>query len=323
MYNKLLRTPIGLLPSIVLILILIATLMPSSDLPDGPEIPNIDKAVHFILFGLLSALFLVDWGRILRGITPSMIVVSAIFATILGALIELAQQIMELGRSADLIDLVADALGAILIPVTLLPLIRRIIRDYDLRLLPAAHPSSRQLSRIRDLYTQSFPASERRPWPKQKALLEAPSAPLNLEIIYTGGRFAGFITWWTLDCGLRYIEHFAILPSLRGKSIGSNALSVFLSRSAMPVVLEVEPAGSSDMADRRIAFYSRLGLIPHHNHPYIQPPYDNALPSMPLTLMTTPLTSKAPSLPTIAATIHRQVYTLPALRSGATAPTHS
>ena len=51
-----------------------------------------------------------------------------------------------------------------------------------------------------------------------------------------------------------------------------------------PIVLEAELPGSNDMAERRIAFYERNGLVPLH-HDYVQPPVTPGQPELPLLLL--------------------------------------
>ncbi|TFG79948.1 MAG: hypothetical protein E4H20_11460 [Spirochaetales bacterium] len=52
------------LSAAALALILIAVLIPGSDLPDNPGIPGLDKIVHFILFAMLAAAIMRDFSPI-------------------------------------------------------------------------------------------------------------------------------------------------------------------------------------------------------------------------------------------------------------------
>ena len=78
------------------------------------------------------------------------------------------------------------------------------------------------------------------------------------------------------------MEHFAIISAMRGGGLGGEAIRNFVAADPMPVILEVEPSGSNDMADRRIAFYERCGFTGHRDFEYIQPPYSPGLPEVPL-----------------------------------------
>lgn len=306
--SLLLRLPPWLLSAVAMALLLMLTLIPASDVPGGPDIPGLDKIIHFLMFGLTATALATDTARQLRRISIARLIAIALCVSLLGAVIEWLQEIMQLGRSAETWDLAADIAGSFLLPLCFWPLIRNVARNADVQIIRPTNPSQSLLKKVSDLYHDAFPPDERRPWPDLKSRIADPAQQPELLIIRHRGRFAGFISWWQLDCHVRYIEHFAILSSLRGRSIGSKALAAFLAQTSTPAVLEVEPEGSTSMADRRIAFYKRVGLIPHHNHHYIQPPYAPDLHPVHLTLMTTPLSHSAPSLQTIAATIRRQVH---------------
>ena len=74
---------------------------------------------------------------------------------------------------------------------------------------------------------------------------------------------------------------------MRSHGLGAMALKRFCAeRGNSPVILEVEPAGSEPMADRRIGFYSRCGFKLHKDFDYIQPPYAPGLNPVRLQLMT-------------------------------------
>lgn len=157
---------------------------------------------------------------------------------------------------------------------------------------------------LRTLYFDSFPPEERRSWESIMELTDDRSSPFNLTVILRDGMTAGFITWWRLG-GARYVEHFAIIPAMRGGGLGGEAIRNFVAADPMPVILEVEPSGSNDMADRRIAFYERCGFTGHRDFEYIQPPYSPGLPEVPLMLMTS---GKGVDLGTTAGEIRRRVY---------------
>lgn len=153
------------------------------------------------------------------------------------------------------------------------------------------------------LYIGSFPPEERRDWDLVMRL--ADDEPMfDFNVIMADGRPAGFITVWHLG-PVRYVEHFVTDPQLRGAGIGAEVIKALINASAIPVILEVEPQSAGEMACRRIGFYSRNGMIPHHDFAYIQPPYRDGLPSVELTLMTS---SPSVDLHEAAALIHRHVY---------------
>lgn len=157
---------------------------------------------------------------------------------------------------------------------------------------------------LRTLYFDSFPPEERRSWESIMQLTDDSSSPFNMTMIMREGEIAGFITWWRLN-GARYVEHFAVIPAMRGGGLGGKAIRNFVAADPMPVILEVEPSGSNDMADRRIAFYERCGFTGHRDFMYIQPPYSPGLPEVPLMLMTS---APGVDLKTTSGEIHSRVY---------------
>lgn len=161
-------------------------------------------------------------------------------------------------------------------------------------------PSAGRLPALRQLYLDSFPPEERRPW---EEIADPSRLPRLLAIVLSDGSTAGFVTIWPF-AAFTYIEHLATDPGLRGRGIGAQVMAA-LSTAHAPLLLEVErPAGLGSIEARRIGFYRRCGL---HllDHDYIQPPYAPGLPSVPLLLMST---DPALDAPAAAATLHREVY---------------
>ena len=90
------------------LLIMVALTIPGKSIPDS-HIFQLDKLIHAGLFLVLTLLWLaaLSEGPIGRGLTIlAAMIVFAIFT-------EFYQQIMPIGRSADLLDSVADAIGSI------------------------------------------------------------------------------------------------------------------------------------------------------------------------------------------------------------------
>lgn len=115
--------------AVVLGVILTCTLLPGDDLPQVPAFPGADKVVHALMFGVLAAVILYDIdvfsGRVRRGAY----VAAALISTIVGGCIELLQDAMGLGRTAEWLDFAADACGSFLLPLFVLPLINLILRN--------------------------------------------------------------------------------------------------------------------------------------------------------------------------------------------------
>lgn len=286
-------------------LLLALTLLPSADLPDGPAFPMSDKVAHFLAFGLVSTAITYDIARYRGQLTPMIWIITGVALTALGIGIEFLQDAMGKGRSADSMDALADAAGVFLLPLALWPLIKRSVDLYVFHMVPS-RLSGDTVTKVQKLYLDSFPEEERRQWEDLSMRVNSDNEPLNLLIIKAKGRFAGFITWWRLGKGLRYVEHFAIDPALRGGGTGARAIKEFAIQESTPVILEVEPEGSGEMALRRIGFYRRCGFIDHPEFSYVQPPYATGLPSVPLTLMTSG--NKTPDLEDATRQLHKKVY---------------
>ena len=90
---------------VVLLLIIVAgCLLPGQDIPD---IVGSDKLKHAVAFGLLAFWF----GSIVLRADLRWVAAAAVA---LGALIEVLQGVMGLGRDPEWLDLAADALGVLL-----------------------------------------------------------------------------------------------------------------------------------------------------------------------------------------------------------------
>lgn len=298
------RIPLFLLTTVGVALLFILTLMPGDQAPELPPFPYADKVAHLLMFGLVSLAAMWDMGRYSGRISTAVYVLTALVVTALGAMIELVQSYMGVGRSGDWIDLVADAAGAFLLPLLFMPLLCRMIRLYACDVEIGAPPDNQMLALIKPLYMDSFPEEERRPWPELTALLQSENPLIRLVLIRSRSRLAGFMTLWNLGEAV-YIEHFAIDPALRGRGIGGRALREVVGATDKPIVLEAEPAATSLQARQRIEFYQRNGFIAFADYPYIQPAYAQGLPEVELTLMAT---SADLDLPCITSALHQRVY---------------
>ena len=88
-------------------LVLISSVIP---VPEGPEVPYLDKAVHLCEYLLLA--WMLSIALRAGGLTAhDYLVLAWIYATSYGLLIELLQGLLP-WRSADLWDAAADAAGA-------------------------------------------------------------------------------------------------------------------------------------------------------------------------------------------------------------------
>lgn len=107
--------PAWIITAVVLLVILWLTLAPK---PLGEEeiplFPGADKVAHGLMFAGLTFAALIDWkrGRDFRTVRWPVCLSAAVAASCIGVVIEFAQRAMNMGRSFDCMDMVADAAGA-------------------------------------------------------------------------------------------------------------------------------------------------------------------------------------------------------------------
>lgn len=111
------KLPAWIFTVLVVALILWLTLAPH---PIGDEelplFPGADKLVHAIMFGTLSAVLLFDYSRFhhWRNVSWPVGIAFAALSAIFGICIEFLQESMQLGRSFEWLDMLADTAGAFL-----------------------------------------------------------------------------------------------------------------------------------------------------------------------------------------------------------------
>lgn len=158
--------------------------------------------------------------------------------------------------------------------------------------------TEQEFNMLQELYVDSFPPEERRP---TEAIIPSDSPEFAFYAIKEdSGSLLGLISLWRF-AGFNYVEHFAINTSARNSGLGSKVLALI----PEPIVLEVEPAESNPMAERRIGFYKRNGFRVL-DHKYIQPPYSPGLSPVELRLMVKGDLSV--SADEVEKTLHRRVY---------------
>lgn len=154
------------------------------------------------------------------------------------------------------------------------------------------------------LMEQAFPANERH---TAKGHLAEFDAPEFHSLCYVPDGLHGFINYWELD-GFVYVEHFAVQPELRGQGIGAELMTELRTRVGnVALVLEAEPPQDSMMAQRRIAFYERLGfkLNPYE---YVQPAMAKGESPVPLVIMSSPKMLTEVEFIYMRDTMYRVVY---------------
>lgn len=116
---------------LVVALILYATLAPD---PIGaeelPSVPHLDKLIHAIMMGGLFGAIVFDRQRSdrSRSVTKRELYWIAVFVMLFGAVDETVQGLMGLGRSGDIMDLIADWIGTWVAFLVAPPAIRRVLK---------------------------------------------------------------------------------------------------------------------------------------------------------------------------------------------------
>jgi predicted acetyltransferase len=155
---------------------------------------------------------------------------------------------------------------------------------------------------VREMYESAFPEDERRDWPHLNGLIGNPACRIYL--IFNGERIIGFISVWNLT-EFRFIEHFTICSSERGKGFGSEVIRQIISEER-PVVLEVEEP-LSEMSIKRIRFYENLHFLVAHGV-YFQPPYSKGKKMIKMLLMSYPNELLPANFESTTKIIHELVY---------------
>lgn len=160
-----------------------------------------------------------------------------------------------------------------------------------------------------DLYCEAFPPTERRDWTNAEDIGEfmRSHSHMRIKMIETPDGFAGFMIYWLLAPGIQYVEHLATLTNMRGKGLGAHLFESLKEVPDSGILLEVEPP-VDELAHRRVGFYKRLGLTIHDKVTYIQPPYHPGLPSLELSIMTTPNITDADLERDLIRLLHERIY---------------
>ncbi|MCM1004804.1 MAG: GNAT family N-acetyltransferase [Prevotella sp.] len=161
-----------------------------------------------------------------------------------------------------------------------------------------------------ELYTNAFPEDERRPWQTEADVQEFMKQNPSMKILTkcsSENQLTAFAIYWQLSPTLRYLEHLATIPELRGHGLGAELVRQLLDAGRQSLLLEVEPP-IDEITMRRVKFYERQGLIIHNDLEYIQPPYAADLSSVELRIMTTPNISDSELQDSIIPKLRQIVY---------------
>lgn len=148
-----------------------------------------------------------------------------------------------------------------------------------IRLRTDDHPL---MERARMLYAQSFPAHEQRAYGSQRSIMG--HVQYHYGLLMEGETFAGLLLYWETEAFL-YVEHFCMLPELRGKGLGTRALGL-LGAGGKLVILEIDPPVDA-VSVRRRQFYERAGFAANP-YRHVHPPYHKAYAGHELVVMSRP-----------------------------------
>lgn len=97
------------------IFVVIGCLIPANEVPEGIEHLS-DKGIHFFIHFVLTLLTAIGLMKANRGTAQynSIILISVLYSIVLGIVMELMQHYLVIGRYGEILDAVADAIGAIL-----------------------------------------------------------------------------------------------------------------------------------------------------------------------------------------------------------------
>ncbi len=134
-----------------------------------------------------------------------------------------------------------------------------------------------------NLYINSFPLLERRDLVSHEIALTYND--YHFDFIIIDNNLVGIMLYWESDEFI-FLEHFAILPSLRNKGYGESALNL-LKEKNKTIILEIEPP-IDDLTIKRLNFYKRNAFhLTNHNH--IQLKYHKNDDDLVLKIMSYPL----------------------------------
>lgn len=98
----------------ITIAIVVLSLIPIPEKTPMEDIPFVDKWVHFLMYGTLTLAMWVDRGGWKQKITVCTGAMLLLLPSLLGGLMEIAQEQLTDCRSGDFIDFIADAFGAVI-----------------------------------------------------------------------------------------------------------------------------------------------------------------------------------------------------------------
>ena len=110
---------------------------PLPEMGDMPPIPNLDKLVHFIMFGGLTGAIIFDAKRLKkdkrRHLSPTFYVILALSMLVFAYGDECLQEAMGHGRTYDIMDFMADSTGIAIALATAPRVVNWLLRTWHRR----------------------------------------------------------------------------------------------------------------------------------------------------------------------------------------------
>lgn len=165
-------------------------------------------------------------------------------------------------------------------------------------------PTADTLKEIFSIMTEAFPPCERHDFAGFSA--EFRESEFH-SLCCAEDKLVGFINYW--DFGeFVFLEHFAVASEFRGTGTGTKLLSEFLGIiGGRLLVLEAEPTTAGNTAQRRQAYYKRLGFSANP-YPYVQPPMSKDEPPVPLDILSLPTVLSEEQFSFVRDTLYKRVY---------------
>ena len=110
--NILRYTPVVVMTLLVFVLSLLPSFCFKQTVVPFPPIPGLDKVIHALMYAALTATCMYALPRDRRGHLATVLRI-ALFMTLYGAAIEVCQKLFTISRSMELLDISANAAGAL------------------------------------------------------------------------------------------------------------------------------------------------------------------------------------------------------------------
>ncbi|MGL5317897.1 MAG: GNAT family N-acetyltransferase [Bacteroidales bacterium] len=151
-----------------------------------------------------------------------------------------------------------------------------------MKLQEIKHPDIPEFEQLMKLYTEAFPAEERRRVEDLAQLIQSEKR-MSFNAVKSGDELAGLCVYWNFE-DFYYLEHLAVYQEMRNQKIGEQVLNWIAQNLKGLRILEAEPA-TEEMATRRINYYCRNGYEVRKRD-YIQPSYDGVRDPIDLWVLT-------------------------------------